>query len=137
MSTTDDHVAIRALIMRAALAPDQGDLEEYRDIYTPDGSWAISGKPADAGVDAIIAAAAGRREKKTSGPGSDTRHLVFPMEITIDGDSATGTTYLTLVGQASGSPTIASFGVYTDSFVRTAAGWRIKDRVITPEAFRK
>jgi len=137
MSTTDDEIAIRALIMRAALVPDQGELSEYHELYTEDGTWGVSGQPADEGVEKIIAAAAGRREAKTGGPGSGTRHLVFPMRITVDGDTATGTTYLTLIGEAAGSPKILSFGVYTDRYVRTADGWRIKERVITPEALRK
>jgi hypothetical protein len=61
------------------------------------------------------------------------QHMVATSKVTIDGDTAQGRTIChnpMVAGNATGDPHIFFCGLwYRDRFVRTPAGWRIKERV--------
>jgi hypothetical protein len=121
-----DDAAIRNLLGRTALLGDEGDPEEYREVYAPGATWRM-GAVEQVGADEIVAGAADRRANGTSGPGTGTRHVVIPLLVEITGDSARAvSTYLFLTGTA-----ITVAGTYHDEFTRSSRGWQISSRDIT------
>ena len=124
----DDDSLIRSLIGRAAHLADEGTPEEYRPLYTEDASWSFAGDT-QSGVDAIVQGARQRRAAGVSGPGTDTRHLVVPLHVSVDGDRAKAVSYFLFFGNTATVPEVRVFGVYEDDLVRTADGWRLQCRV--------
>ena len=49
----------------------------------------------------------------------------------VDEDRASARSYFRYYRRTDGVPTLAAMGVYADTFVRTAAGWRLHHRVIS------
>ncbi|MEV0595523.1 nuclear transport factor 2 family protein [Nonomuraea cavernae] len=127
-SPTHDHVLIRDLIGRAAHLADEGTPDDYRTLYTPDATWTF-GTSAQEGVDEIVEATRLRRAEGVSGPGTATRHLVVPLHVTVDGDTATAVSYFLFFTDTTSTPVVRVFGVYTDELARTPEGWRIHRRV--------
>jgi ketosteroid isomerase-like protein len=123
-----DEVLIRSLIGRAANIGDEGAPDDYRGVYTDDATWTM-GEVCQTGIAEIVAAAKQRRENSVSGPGTDTRHLVVPMHVTVHGDTATAVSYFLFLANTSGTPVMKVFGVYTDELARVPAGWRLRHRV--------
>src|SRR5262245_4480160 len=65
------------------------------------------------------------------------RHLNTNFLIHPTPEGARGTAYMIMVQQEVGKPiAVTTFGVYHDTFVKTRAGWRFKDRVFKIEAPR-
>lgn len=125
--STDDAM-IRSLIGRAAFLADEGSPEDYREIYTEDATWTF-GDSRQTGIEEIVAATRERRANGVSGPGTGTRHLVVPLTVTVNGDSASAISYFLFFGNVSTAPEVRVFGVYVDDLVRTSDGWRIRNRV--------
>lgn len=128
MSNSDD-ASIRDLLGRTALLADEGAADGYRQVYTDDATW-TSGGTTQAGVEQIIAASAERRTAGVVGPGSSTRHVVAPLTVTVEADTATSVSYFLFLTETTGTPAIRKFAVYEDTWRRTAAGWRISSRVV-------
>ncbi|MFC0863198.1 nuclear transport factor 2 family protein [Sphaerimonospora cavernae] len=125
---TNDDLLIRGLIGHAARLADEGDPDDYRTVYTHDATWTL-GESSQSGIEEIVANARRLRAGGVSGPGTATRHLVVPLEVTVDGDTATAVSYFLFFADTDSAPTARMFGVYTDEFVRTLDGWRIRRRV--------
>lgn len=125
--STDD-ASIRSLIGRAAFLADEGSPEDYRGLYTDDATWTFGGSK-QTGIEEIVAATRQRRAEGVSGPGTGTRHLVVPLTVAVDGDSATAVSYFLFFGNVGAVPEVRMFGVYADELVRTPKGWRIRNRV--------
>lgn len=123
-----DDAEIRSLIGRAAHLGDEGAPDDYRGIYTTDATWSM-GPSTQTGIDEIVEATRARRAQGVSGPGTNTRHLVVPLHVTVDGDTATAVSYFLFLADTDTAPTMRLFGTYTDEFARTAEGWRISRRV--------
>jgi hypothetical protein len=122
----EDDAAIRNLLGRTALLGDEGDPEDYREVYAP-GATGRRGTIEQAGADEIVAAAAARRADGTSGPGTGTRHVVITLLVEVTGDSARAvSSYLFLTETA-----ITVAGTYRDEFTRSGQGWQISSRDIT------
>jgi hypothetical protein len=122
----EDDAAIRNLLGRTALLGDEGDPEDYREVYAPDATWRM-GTAKQAGADEIVAAAAARRANGISGPGTGTRHVVIPLLVEVSGDSARAvSSYLFLTGT-----TITVAGTYRDELTRSGRGWQISSREAT------
>jgi hypothetical protein len=123
-----DDALIRSLIGRAAHLGDEGSPDDYRTLYTSDATWSM-GDVTQTGVEEIVAATRERRVTGVSGPGTATRHLVVPLHVTVDGDTATAVSYFLFLGETTTTPTLRMFGTYTDDLTRTPDGWRIQRRV--------
>jgi hypothetical protein len=106
---------------------DEGAPDELRTIYSTDVISEMGGGQ-QSGIDEIVAGTVKRRGEGFSGPGTNTRHFVMPVHVTVDGESATAVSYFLFLGDTSGVPVIKLFGVYTDRLVRSADGWRITHR---------
>ena len=126
--------ACRHLVVEFASLIDAGRTDELRDLLVDDASFARPTAPDQVvhGADAIVAAFASRPKSLV------TQHLNLNIRITLTGrDTATGESIVVLYradandalepgkGRKATGPLI---GTWSDSFVRTSAGWRFKDR---------
>ncbi len=132
-----DAEQIRALVHDYALAMDNTDTAAFSDLFVADGS--------------LVVRALGRDEPLGifRGPGPEgvgmiarmlselyaaTLHNITTHQATIDGDAATGTTYCLAYHVLAGDEgdRLETIGVrYEEEFVRTPAGWRMRERNAT------
>jgi SnoaL-like domain len=122
----EDDAAVRNLLGRTALLGDEGTPEDYRQVYAPGAVWRM-GAVEQRGQDEIVAAAAARRADGISGPGTGSRHLLIPLVIEVDGDTARAVSYLAFLSGTA----VAVVSTYRDTLVRTSVGWQISERDIT------
>jgi hypothetical protein len=123
-----DHFEIEQLLTRYGVAIDTRQWQLLDDLFTPDATLDYSSSGAPAGKYAEIV-----KWFATFLPQFHmNQHMTLNRLIEIDGDSATGRIYflnpnsfLTDDGEAR---LITVGGFYVDQYVRTPAGWRIKDR---------
>ncbi|MCH8191067.1 MAG: nuclear transport factor 2 family protein [Chloroflexi bacterium] len=125
-----DELEIRNLLARLAQMADDGDLNEYVQLFTEDGSWQGPDGGVRRGRADLLAGAQERRASGIQGPNTNTRHVVTTTVIQLAGDTATGRTYYHYYGNTQGVPEQRTMGVYEDEFRRTAQGWKMARRVI-------
>lgn len=109
---------------------DDGDLEEYVDLFTADARWDMPGGELE-GRENLLAGAIERRSAGTVGPGSNTRHVITTQAVAVDGDEAVSDAYWQFWVNTASEPSIALFGTYRDRLVRTEGGWKLAHRVIS------
>ncbi|AHH19101.1 SnoaL-like domain-containing protein [Nocardia nova SH22a] len=117
MSRNDDLLDIQQLLARYAVTITQGDIDGLVKVFTPDGTYSAFGDSYTLDVFPELVAAAPKGLFMTGTPVLD-----------IDGDTATGTQTLCFVEHSTHDMRI---GYYSDTYVRTAEGWRIKTRKMT------
>ena len=127
-----DRLELMDLMVRYSHAVDNRAWPEFDDIFTPDATidYTVFGGPR--GTVGEI-----KEYLSSTLSGFPTfQHLISNPELRIDGDHATGRTMcFNPMGVArpegeAGEPRIFFCGLwYLDTFVRTAAGWRIAERV--------
>lgn len=127
---TADEVEIAKLLAKLGQMADDGDLNEYAQLFTEDGSWTGPAGDTRTGRADIIAGAQQRRDDGIQGPGTNSFHLISNVNIDVDGDTATGKTYYHYYRNADATPQLTVMGVYRDKFRRTPEGWRMAKRVI-------
>lgn len=122
-----DRSDIIDLAVRYAWALDSKDLDELRNVFTPDATALLRGVRCD-GVDEIIARVGGAVLRL-----DHTQHLVGNHQVTVTGDTGTHRCQLqaqhVLAGCEGGDNFIVA-GYYEDEVVRTTAGWRIAHRLM-------
>ncbi len=122
-----DRQAIVDVTVAYAWILDHGPHERLRDVFTAD-ARAVLGEECR-GVDSII-----DRVGRALGPLDGSQHIVANHQVSVDGDRATCRCYFhaqhTLRGTPGGDNYVVA-GRYDDRLVRTDAGWRIEDRVLT------
>jgi len=134
MSDGDDNAAIADVVVRYATAIDRRDWDLFRTCFTADcgsdygpiGGW----NDLDGLTQFMIDAHAGM---------GHTMHRMTNIVTTVEGDSATGRTYVHVVLQLDRNnpgTVYETFGFYDDAFVRAADGWRISQRNFTTVAER-
>lgn len=134
-----DELEIRNLIARLAQCADRGDLEECGSLYTEDANWELRGQqggPTIAprrGRDDIITGSRERRASGAQGPGTHTRHIVATTAVSVNGDTATATSYLTFYKNTHKRPEIVMMTFYSDEFKRTPEGWKLSKRIMTQD----
>jgi len=135
--TALDYFEIQQLVAKYARAIDtcSNNGYDYADLFTPDGSFvpSFNGKP--------LAPIQGReRLAEVSGGGSrgcknvgwivqGVRHLYVNHIITPTADGASGVVDMLMIGLGGDPNKIEYDGYYEDTYVRTAKGWRFKQRV--------
>ncbi|HZQ58656.1 MAG TPA: nuclear transport factor 2 family protein [Acidimicrobiales bacterium] len=112
-----DVIEIEQLLARYAVGMTQADIDSVVDVFTPDGSYSAFGTRYGMHDLPTLAAAAPKG-----------LYLVGPPLLELDGDSGNGTQPLCFVIQTTHEMRI---GYYTDTYRRTAHGWRIHTRSMT------
>jgi hypothetical protein len=129
-----DRVELNDLVTRYFRSADERDFDRFRSCFVPGTAVDYSellpvpaGCPVEQVAEVIEATMAERY-----GP---TQHFMGNHDVTIDGDTARGTTYCLAIHQLlppdDGAARVASALRYVDRFVRTEAGWRIEHRTVT------
>ncbi len=114
---TDDLMEICQLLARYAVTITRGDIDGLLAVFTPDGSYSAFGDTYPLSEFPDLVAAAPRGLFLTGTP-----------VIELSGDTGTGTQPLCFVDQATHDLRI---GYYTDTYVRTREGWRLRTRAMT------
>jgi len=113
----EDVLEIEQLLARYAVGMTKDDIETVMAVFTPDGSYSAFGDTYTlADFPALVAAA------------PKGLFLVGPPLLELDGDTGRGEQPLCFVEQTSHDMRI---GYYTDSYRRTAQGWRLHTRAMT------
>ncbi|HEY2773150.1 MAG TPA: nuclear transport factor 2 family protein [Candidatus Binatia bacterium] len=125
-----DRLEIEDLLVRYSTALDTKNYDLLDDVFTPDG---IGDYTAGGGFKGTVPEL---KQWLTVALGIFTvvQHLVTNVAVEISGDEATSTCYLfNPLGYPAGEglETMRAGGIYRDRLVRTAAGWRIRERVLT------
>ena len=117
MSRSDDLLEIQQTLARYAVTITQGDIDGLLAVFTPDGTYSAFGDTYTLDLFPELVAAAPKGLFLTGLPA-----------IELDGDTATGTQPLCFVDHSTHDMRI---GYYTDTYARTADGWRIRTRRMT------
>jgi hypothetical protein len=134
--TALDYIEIQQLVAKYARAIDtcSNNGYDYADLFTPDGTFRpfVNGRPID-GIQ-------GReRLAEISGGGTNqcrnvgwieqgVRHIYTNHIITPTPEGATGTVDMLMIGLEGDPNKIAHDGYYEDVYVKTANGWRFRQR---------
>ncbi|HMC68666.1 MAG TPA: nuclear transport factor 2 family protein, partial [Mycobacteriales bacterium] len=119
-----DRDEIAELLARYAIATDRRDFDALRATFTPDGVATYGGVRCE-GADAIV---------EHCRPVADfpvTQHIVGSVSITVDGDTASATSYTTVhvVRPVGTGHEVVHRGLsYDDRLVRTPSGWKFAER---------
>jgi hypothetical protein len=108
---------IQQLLARYAVTITKGDLDGLLAVFTPDGTYSAFGDsyPLDEFPALVEAAPKGL-------------FLTGTPVIELSGDTATGTQPLCFIEHATHEMRI---GYYTDTYLRTCEGWRLRARAMT------
>jgi 3-phenylpropionate/cinnamic acid dioxygenase small subunit len=79
----------------------------------------------------IRAGSEDRRAADQIGPGSNTRHMVSTVAVTVDGDRAFADSYWQFYVDTASTPRLQLMGAYHDELVRVGADWKLARRQIT------
>ena len=114
---TDEIVALGQTLARYAVGMTKGDIDAVLDVFTPDGTYSAFGDTyALADFPRLVAAA------------PKGLFMVGPPAVDLRGDEGTGEQPLCFVDQTNHDMRI---GWYTDTYRRTAEGWRLRTRSMT------
>lgn len=122
MAKADDINEIRHLIHHYCFHMDSGRFAELGALFAEDAEWItpyahVKG-PAE--ITAVMSANVPASPKRV--------HMTLNSIIEVDGDTATGESNYMVMLEGAGGPTPSICGIYSDKYVRTAAGWRFQRR---------
>ncbi len=125
--SAQDYVEIQQLYGYYTRDVDPGSEQSAAWLYAPDGSFEFRGQT-HTGQKALQDFYEGVRKRQSFG----IRHLNSNFLLLPTKDGARGTAYMVQIERREASKPIAVtlFGVYHDTFVKTASGWRFKSRVL-------
>jgi hypothetical protein len=113
----EDVIELQQLLAEYAVAMTQSDVDRVVQVFTPDGTYSAFGETYSlADFPALVEAA------------PKGLFLVGPPVLDIDGDTGGGEQPLLFVDQVSHDERI---GWYTDTYVNTDEGWRLRTRKMT------
>lgn len=113
----DDVIEIEQLLARYAVAMTRDDIEAVVQVFTGDGTYSAFGSTYPLADFPALVAAAPKGLFLTGTPALE-----------LDGDVGTGEQPLCFVDQTNHDMRI---GYYTDTYLRTDAGWRLRTRSMT------
>jgi uncharacterized protein (TIGR02246 family) len=131
-ASIEDRFAINDLFVRYATALDGGDVDGIVACFTPDGSLESPAVGAYSGHDGIRAfserfAALNRR-------GVQLRHVLSNLAVSVDGDTAHATCYLTNIMTVNGASQMGPPGRYACDLRRAGGDWLFHRRVVVLDA---
>jgi len=135
--TALDYFEIQQLVAKYARAIDtcSNNGYDYADLFTPDGSFipSFNGKPGNPIVGrerlAEVSGGGARGCKNVGWIVQGVRHLYVNHIITPTADGATGVVDMLMIGLGGDPNKIEYDGYYEDTYVKTAGGWRFKQRL--------
>jgi SnoaL-like domain len=113
----DDVIEVQQLLARYALGMTKDDIEAVVEVFAPDGTYSAFGDTYQLVDFPRLVAAAPKGI-----------FLVGPPVLELDGDTGTGQQPLCFVDQRTHDMRI---GYYSDTYLRTADGWRLQTRSMT------
>lgn len=116
--STQDYIDIEQLYSSYNHAIDSGDAEAWAGTFTPDGTFNKF-----AGHDQLVGFIQMWKEKMNGG---NRRHWNTNLRILPSKEGASASVFLMLVDVSTKS--IVATGMYTDTLVKSASGWRFKTR---------
>lgn len=120
-----DRVEIEALRGEFADAAMTHDFDRLASLFTDDGAVRIPDAGAETvGRDGIRVAA-----ERLQGMWEYFLQTVHPGTIRVDGDTASGRTYLCELGRLRDGGSHLNYGIYHDRYRRTLEGWKFSERV--------
>ena len=130
-----DYEEIRQLLAQYNFAIDFGNIEQWVDTFTADGSFTCLGLPEDAplgghheGKDALREYA----KRHFSINQGRARHWNWNLLIEGNGDEAKMTCYLNAYSAGQGDTALFRVtGIYRDSLQRTDSGWKFAKREVS------
>lgn len=131
MARSDDRHAVESLLYEYARRVDAGDFDGVGELFahatfrseTGEGTVALTGR--DEVADTMRSTV---RVGDDGTPG--TKHLVTNITVEVDRDTATASSYFTVLQAAGGELGAVVAGRYDDSFERARDGWRFADRLV-------
>lgn len=128
--TGQDHAEIEQLMARYYQALDFEDRDLFESIWTEDAVYRIASRGAPVeGREAIVGRTVERWAARP--PEHERRHWQNNLVVTPTPDGATARIYWISFEVSYSPPKPALSGHYDDVLVRTPAGWRFKERVLT------
>ncbi len=131
--TPEDYAEIYQLYSAYTRATDMGgagDGSDYAACFTPDAEFEQSGrinKGHDALKKMIKVFHAGIQKN-----GWSSRHTYTSLSVTPSPEGARGSVYALIFNVTARPPFVDHSGVYEDTLVKTAQGWRFKKRIFKP-----
>ncbi len=125
---SEDKDQVRELLARYCYYADSGQVEHYANLFTLDCDW-------DGG---IFGRQLGRENvltmmRSNSGSRPKTRHSTTNIVITLDGDKADATSYVTVMNVGTDQPSVIFVGCYIDRLSREDGKWLFQTRRIRPD----
>ena len=125
--TAQDYAEIEQLYYRYNHGGDFRDSELWLSAFTDDAVFSV-GERTLRGREALVA----MRAERDAGQGDrGRRHWNNGWRIVPTPDGAEARVYWIVVDVGTGTPITDRSGYYDDKYVRTADGWRIRERAIT------
>jgi uncharacterized protein (TIGR02246 family) len=124
----EDREAIQRLFMNYRHCLDTKDFSGYAALFADDGEFVAQDLRAQgrAGIEELVDGMRGSLLTDTIG---DDLHVVVNPEISVDGDHATArSTWLYVVRDPDGGPSLCKVGHYDDELVRVDGAWRFARR---------
>ena len=120
-----DRVEIEALRAEFADAGMMRDYDRFASVFTPDGAWRMPHIDVEfVGREQIRAGI-----ERLQGLWDYFVQTVHPGAVHLDGDTATGRTYVEEFGRFRDGSSNHNYALYHDRYQRTADGWKFADRV--------
>ncbi|WP_406333459.1 nuclear transport factor 2 family protein [Streptomyces sp. NBC_00203] len=118
-TSADDLMEIQQLLARYAVCITRGDIDGVLAVFTPDGTYSAFGDTYPLAEFPALVAAAPKGLFLTG---------TAAIDLAGDGNAASGSQPLCFIDHATHAMRI---GYYSDSYVRTADGWRLRTRAMT------
>jgi uncharacterized protein (TIGR02246 family) len=128
----EDRFAINDLFVRYTTALDAGDVETIINCFTEDGSLESPAIGKHSGRDGIRTFS--ERFASLSGRGVQLRHVISNLAMTVNGDHARATCYLTNIVTTDGKSQLMPPGRYDCELRRVAGAWLFQNRLVVLDA---
>jgi uncharacterized protein (TIGR02246 family) len=124
----EDRFGINDLFVRYTCALDAGDAETVIDCFAEDGTLVSPAVGEHTGRPAITAFA--HRFAKFQKSGSQLRHVISNLQMSVDGDRAHATCYLTVFLTKDGTSRLLAPGRYDCQLRKVDGAWKFQRRVV-------
>ncbi|MEV6140606.1 nuclear transport factor 2 family protein [Nocardia sp. NPDC051990] len=134
----EDRLAIQEQLYRYAYAFDDGDIEGFLDVFTPDAVWEAYLIGRDEPLSRLQSPDEFRAFVKKLGvpmAGTVLHHTSSLLFVELDEDSAVTRSMVVASHQKPSGPVIGTHGTYYDRWRKTPDGWRIEHRRYTAAGY--